>query len=350
MQQRIGVIRDERYLEHMPGHVHYEHPSRLRAVYRMLDKEFRDTFRTYQPEPCTIGQLERIHSPIYIQKVLKTSEIYFTHLTPDTPVCGQSNFCSWLAVGGCLIGLKALMEREVDVCFCFVRPPGHHAMPDRAGGFCIFNNIAVAAKEAIVCYGIKRILIIDWDIHHGNGIQDIFYDDPAVYYFSTHYQASWPYSGQIAEIGKDQGLGYTMNVPLPKAVNDEEFIYLYSRLLPHVFESYKPELVIVAAGFDGHEEDLSNLAKLTEASFRNITSILMNQVYKFHRPPVLFAMEGGYYPPSLASSIKEVLSELIVPSDIDEMPRTPSSRIEGRLQAVMSIHNSYSHLSGVSAV
>ena len=350
MKQKIGVIRDERYLEHMPGHVHYEHPSRLRAVYRMLDKDFCGVFRVYSPEACTISQLERIHTPTYIQKVLKTSEIYFTHLTPDTPVCGHSNFCSWLAVGGCLIGLKALMEREAEVIFSFVRPPGHHALPDKAGGFCIFNNIAVAAREAIVCYGIKRVLVIDWDIHHGNGIQDIFYDDPAVYYFSTHYQTSWPYSGQAAETGKDQGRGYTMNVPLPKAINDGEFIYIYSKLLPYVFENYRPELVIVAAGFDGHEDDLSNLAKLTEASFRNITGILMNQVYKFARPPVLFVMEGGYYPPALASSVKEVLSELINPSDINEVPHAASSRIEGCLQTVMAIHNSYSHLSGVKAV
>ena len=345
MDQKIGVIKDERYLEHMPGHVHYEHPSRLRAVYRMLDKEFCDTFRIYSPEPCTIGQLERVHTSVYIQKILKTSEIYFTHLAPDTPVCAHSSFCSWLAVGGCLVGLKALMEREVDVCFSLVRPPGHHALPDKAGGFCVFNNIAVVAREAIDCYGIKRVLIVDWDIHHGNGIQDIFYGDPMVYYFSTHYQASWPYSGQIAEIGEGPGLGYTMNVPLPKATNDGEFIYLYSRLLPYVFEKYNPELVIVAAGFDGHEDDMSNLAKLTEVSFRNITRILMNQVCKSGRPPVLFVMEGGYYPPALASSVKEVLNELIAPSDINEMPHSPSSRIEGRLQTVMAIHNNYSHLS-----
>ena len=344
MKQKIGVVRDERYLEHMPGHVHYEHPSRLRAVYRMLDKEFCDVFQVYSPEPCTIGQLERVHTPTYIHKVLKTSEIYFTHLTPDTPVCAHSNFCSWLAVGGCLVGLKALMDREVDVCFSFIRPPGHHALPDKAGGFCVFNNIAVTAREAIDRYGIKRVLIVDWDIHHGNGIQDIFYGDPMVYYLSTHYQSSWPYSGPVAATGKDRGRGYTMNVPLPKITNDEEFVYLYSRLLPYVFERYKPELLIVAAGFDGHEDDLSNLAKLTEVSFRKTTRILMNQVSKFGNPPILFAMEGGYYPPALASSVREVLSELISPTDIDEMPYTPSSRIENRLQAVMAHHNSYNHL------
>ena len=249
---RIGIVRDMRYLEHKPGLVHPESPSRLRSLYRMLDKDFADKVITIDPEPATLEQLELVHTPTYIKQILSTAGRDFTSLAPDTTVSANTYLAAWLAVGGCLKGLESVLSRDCRATFCMVRPPGHHALTDRAGGFCIFNNLGVAAKYALEHHGFKRILIMDWDIHHGNALQDLFYKDKRVLYLSTHYMGWYPHTGDWEETGEGDGLGYNVNLPVPKDMEDDDIIHIYREVLTPVVRRFRPQLIFVAAGFDAH--------------------------------------------------------------------------------------------------
>ena len=254
MAFKVGVVRDERYLLHQTGLVHPERPGRLKAIYRMLDKEFSQSVITVEPELATLEQLELVHTPSYIRKILRTAEREFTNLAPDTPVGSLSYTSAWLAVGGCIKALQVLLSGRCDACVALVRPPGHHALPERAGGFCIFNNLAVTARYAVERHGFRRILIIDWDIHHGNGIQEIFYEDKVVLYFSTHYMGWYPHTGDWDETGVGEGLGYNVNIPVPKNLEDADLLHVYAKILGPVMRSYKPELILGCSGFRWTQE------------------------------------------------------------------------------------------------
>ena len=206
--------------------MHPEHPNRVKAIYRMLDTDFKKGLVNIEAEPATLESLELVHTSAYIKKVLKTADHNFTSLSPDTPASSKSYLAAWLAVGGCIKSLDTLMTGQCDVCFSLVRPPGHHALADRAGGFCIFNNIGAVARHALKHYGMKRILIVDWDVHNGNGVNDLFFHEKEVLYFSTHDMLLYPYAGNWEETGKNEGEGYTINVPIPRDLEDVEFLML----------------------------------------------------------------------------------------------------------------------------
>lgn len=307
-ENRIGVIRDARYLEHMPGHMHPEHPNRIKSIYRMLDNDFSDRVVNITADAATLEDLEMVHTPSYIKKVMKTAEQDFTSLAPDTPASRGTYLAAWLAVGGCLKGLDRLLKGEFPYCFALVRPPGHHALPDRAGGFCIFNNIGVTALHALK--SLKRILIIDWDIHHGNGINQLFYKDKRVLYFSTHDMLLYPYTGDWDETGSEDGAGYSINIPIPRDLTDADFLYLYSSILGPVYSRFRPELVLVAAGFDSIRNDPIGRSRLTPGVFGDLTGVLMDMGEGVGSPPVLFVLEGGYDSRILSSAVKEVLLAL----------------------------------------
>jgi acetoin utilization deacetylase AcuC-like enzyme len=315
---RIGIVRDERYLEHKPGHIHPEHPNRLRAIYRMLDDQFDGLLRPVKPEPATLENLELVHTPAYIKKVLKTADHQSTSLAPDTPASAKSYLSAWLAVGGCLNGLHALLSGQCDVCFPLIRPPGHHALPDRAGGFCIFNNPGVTARYAIQHCGLKRILIIDWDIHHGNGLNDLFYEEKEVFYFSTHDTLLYPYRGDWVETGRGEGEGYTINIPIPRTLEDEDFFHLYRMVLEPLIRRYRPDLILVDAGFDAHRDDPIGRSRLTEEVFGQLTRLILRLRAEIDDPPLLFILEGGYDPRSLARSVREVFRVLTDKSAAEE--------------------------------
>ena len=338
MAVKVGIIRDERYLEHKPGHIHPEHPGRLKAVYRMLDRDFQEGLIKIEPEPASLELIELVHTPAYIKKVLKTAEHNYTSLAPDTPVSSKSYLAAWLAVGGCLKGLDALISGECDFCFSMVRPPGHHALPERAGGFCIFNNMGITAKYAGRHYGLRRILIIDWDIHHGNGLNDLFYEDKNVLYFSSHDPLLYPYSGDWSMTGSGEGEGYTINIPLPREFTDEEIFHLYKEILGPVFKRYRPELILVDAGFDAHKDDPIGRSMLTEQAFRRLTELLLELRSPLDHPPVLFALEGGYNPGALARSVKEVLMVLTGRNEKEAIPAGMTLQVERILKKVSHIH------------
>jgi len=310
MAVKTGIVRDERYLEHKPGHMHPEHPNRLKAIYRMMDSSFPHGLIEIEPEPATLEQIELVHSPSYIEKVLKTADYGFTSLAPDTPASARTYVSAWLAAGGCLKALDSLISGQCEACLSLVRPPGHHALRDRAGGFCIFNNLGITARYAIKRYGFKRILIIDWDIHHGNGLSDIFYEEKRVLYISSHDIMLYPHTGDWKEAGKGEGEGYTINIPIPRTLKDEDFFYLYQEVAGAVIRAYRPQLVLVGAGFDAHKEDPVGRSRLSKQVFRWLTHLLLDMRRLIDHPSILLVLEGGYNPRALASCVKEVLDAL----------------------------------------
>jgi len=337
----VGVVRDSRYLEHKPGIVHPESPGRLRSVYRMLDKEFSGRLVEISAEPATLEHLELVHTPAYIRQILKTADREFTSLAPDTSVSSRSYLASWLAVGGCIKGIDLVMSGQCRACFCLVRPPGHHALPDRAGGFCIFNNLGVATRYAMQAYGLKRVLIIDWDIHHGNALQDLFYNESGVLYFSTHYMGWYPHTGDWEETGAGEGRGYTVNVPVFKELEDADMIHLYRDLVLPIVKRYKPELIIVAAGFDAHHRDPLGRTRLTETCFRWLTQIVLQVSESVGSSPILLSLEGGYDNFALAASVREVLAVLCAEGRRERIPPFKTSKAAQLVEKARSVHAQY---------
>ena len=341
MAVKTGLVRDERYLEHKPGHMHPEHPNRLKSVYRMLDSSFPEGLTAIKPEPATLEHIERVHSPSYIKKVLKTADHGFTSLAPDTPASARTYLSAWLAVGGCLKALDSLVSGQCEACLSLVRPPGHHALKDRAGGFCIFNNIGITAKYALRRYGFKRVLIIDWDIHHGNGLNDIFYDEKRVFYLSSHDTMLYPYTGDWEEAGHGEGAGYTINIPIPRTLEDSDFFYLYHEVVGDVIRAYNPQLILVGAGFDGHGEDPVGRSRLSEQIFRWLTHLLLDMRVMIDKPSILMVLEGGYNPRALASCVKEVLEALTCETVWERPSLKDASQGVELVKKVRRIHEKY---------
>ncbi|MBC2717540.1 MAG: histone deacetylase [Desulfobacteraceae bacterium] len=334
---KVGIARDNRFLEHKTGHFHPEHPKRLDAIYRMVDQHFDGRLIHIPSSPATLEQIERIHSPSYVKRILKTAEQRITSLAPDTPISADSYFAAWLAAGACVKGIDSLMEETCDAFFAFVRPPGHHALPDKASGFCIFNNIAIAAQYAIDRYALERIIVIDWDIHHGNGIHDIFYDNQKVLYVSTHDLMLYPYTGEIDQKGSGKGEGYTVNIPILREFTDDDMIYLYQEILRPLINGYQPQLIMVAAGFDAHISDPIGRSRLTEATYSGVTRLLKHFRSSVENPPLFYSLEGGYHQRALAESIKTVLMELT--GSLSPMPPlSPGQAVTDLVAQLKKIH------------
>ena len=337
---KVGIARDARFLEHKTGHFHPEHPKRLDAIYRMIDREFKDRLIDISPEPATLEQIERVHSPAYIKRILKTADQRITSLAPDTPISADSYFAAWLAVGACIQGIDLLMSKTCGAFFAFVRPPGHHALKDKASGFCIFNNIAISAQYAMDRYALDRILVIDWDIHHGNGIHDIFYDSANVLYVSTHDPMMYPYTGEIHQTGSGKGEGYTVNIPILREFTDDDMIYLYREILTPLVSAYRPQLIMVAAGFDAHTDDPIGRSRLTNSFYGGVTRLLVHLSESADNAPLFYALEGGYNQRALADSIKTILTELT--GGLSPMPLpAPGRAVSDLIRQVKKIHSAY---------
>ncbi len=326
MGLKVGVTRDDRFAEHKTGHFHPEHPRRIQQIYRMIDREFSGRLIQVQPEPALLEDVERVHTPAHIRRILKTAEMHITSLAPDTPASAMTYMAAWLAAGACLQGVDLLMARKCDAFFATIRPPGHHALPDRSAGFCVFNNIAVAAEYAMARHNAGRILIADWDVHHGNGINDIFYESSRVYYYSTHDLMLYPYSGEPGRTGSGKGRGYTMNIPVSRDFTDDDMVYLYEHTLVPVIKGFCPDMIMVAAGFDAHCDDPIGRCSFSENIYARLTRILIRAAGAV---PLFFALEGGYEPLALSRCVGNVLFELTA----DE-PQIPGPSIAASAEAV----------------
>lgn len=340
MGMQVGVSLDDRFAEHKTGHFHPDHPRRILEVYRMIDREFGEDLLRFRPGPAALEDLERVHTPAHVQKILKTSQQRVTSLAPDTPASSLSYMAAWLAAGACLQGVDLLAEKRCGAFFALIRPPGHHALPDKSGGFCVFNNIAVAARYALARKSINRIFIIDWDVHHGNGLNDIFYEDDRVYYYSTHDLMLYPYSGEPERTGAGRGQGYTMNIPISRDFTDDDMVYLYGRTLLPAVSRFRPDMIMVAAGFDAHSDDPVGRCRFSENLYARLTRLILSAAVGGQQSiPLFFALEGGYEPPALTRSVKSVLLELInSPQNEDQGAGNVCTRVQELVRLILKIH------------
>lgn len=299
------------YLLHDAGAMHPERPDRLRAIMAHLEKTgLLEELHRITPEPADEIWLNRVHPPEYVRLIEKASASAPAALDPDTRLSKDSFRVAKLAVGGVLAAVDAVMEGKAKNAFAAVRPPGHHASAARAMGFCLFNNAAVAARYIQEKYGLKRVLIVDWDVHHGNGTQDIFYADPTVLYFSTHQYPYYPGTGAEEETGEGPGKGTTVNAPMPAGAGDAEVIRAFREKLVPAAEKFQPEFVLISAGFDGHKRDPLAQLQLTEQGFAELTRILMDIAGRFAGGRVVSLLEGGYDLEGLSRSVEAHLRAL----------------------------------------
>ncbi|MBN1364787.1 MAG: histone deacetylase [Syntrophaceae bacterium] len=319
MSRKTGIVKDARYLQHSMGFAHPESPERLTAIYQMLDNpQMSWKFTTIEPREATHQEIETIHAPSYVEFIASTAGKRSVYLDPDTSTCAESYATAKLAVGGLCNAIDSVMEGKVNNAFAFVRPPGHHAEKDSAAGFCIFNNIAIGAMHAICKYNLKRILIADWDLHHGNGTQHSFYGDQRVLYFSTHQYPYYPGTGSLQETGRGVGEYYTVNVPLSIGAGDASFVKIFRKILQPVAMQYKPDLILLSAGFDTYFQDPLGGMRVTPEGFAAMTRILLNIADACCQGRFVVTLEGGYHLDGLKKSIKAVLEEMLDETNFSE--------------------------------
>ncbi|ULA64901.1 MAG: putative deacetylase [Nitrospira sp.] len=301
---KTGLVYDPRYLEHDMGMGHPESPNRLRAIVQRLEQSGTMAQLTrIEPHMAEDEWIIQVHTAAYLASLKQRAPASgLVSLDPDTSMSPGSFTAAYLAAGGALAGIDAIMNKQVDHAFCAVRPPGHHAESGRAMGFCLLNNVAIAARYAQKKHGLSRILIVDWDVHHGNGTQHSFEDDPSILFFSTHQFPHYPGTGRESERGRGAGEGYTINVPMESGEGDDEYRAVFRNVLVPAAEKFKPELVIISAGFDAHKDDPLASMGLTETGYAELTGIVAGIAKKHAQGRMLSSLEGGYNLTALAAS------------------------------------------------
>ena len=311
MKKQTGIVYSDLYLEHDTGG-HPESPRRLTAIMDGLNSRgILENLVPVAPGRAGAGIIELVHSSSYIKWVEKMVNGGARILDSGDTVVSEGSFeAARLAAGGVTAAVDAVMEERVRNCFCVVRPPGHHALHDRAMGFCLFNNVAIGARYVQERYGIERVLIVDWDVHHGNGTQDTFYEDPSVFYFSSHQYPHYPGSGSADETGEGAGEGFTLNFPLAAGSGDEDCLRGFRESLIPAMEEFKPGFVFISAGFDGHHRDSLSSINLTGEGFRRLTALVGTLADKYAGGRLVSVLEGGYDLDGLVESVAEHLLEL----------------------------------------
>ncbi len=300
------IVTDNRYTKHLTGPGHPENPKRADAIVNRLKQEklLRDD-NTLSPRMATIEEISLCHDPDYIQLVEQECEISAEDgsimiSTGDAPICPVTYEIAKLAVGGVLEAVDAVMTKKTQNAFCVVRPPGHHASKKRGEGFCLFNNIAIGARYAQKKYGIERVLIVDWDVHHGNGTQWIFENDPSVYYLSTHQYPSYPGTG----LPDEKGVGNISNFPITYGMDPRTVILeVFQKHLVKEMETFKPEFVMISAGFDSRIGDPLGMFNLTDEDFEELTRVVMVIADQYAEGRLVSVLEGGYNLEGLAAGV-----------------------------------------------
>ena len=306
---KTGLVLDRRYEAHDTGAGHPERPERIRAIRELMTQYRREGLVDVEPRLATDAELALNHDRAHVARVATTAARARAAFDPDTPVCSESYATAALAAGGYLRLLEAILAGDVANGFAFVRPPGHHAEANRAMGFCLFNNVAIGARW-LRARGVGRILIVDWDVHHGNGTQDSFYDDPETLYVSTHQYPFYPGTGAASEVGRGAAAGRTLNVPLPAGCGDDEYVAAFTDLIDPVARQFGPEFVLISAGFDADYRDPLAGMQATDAGFRAMTRVLMRIAEQHAAGRVAAILEGGYDLGALCAAVPAVLDEL----------------------------------------
>jgi len=317
--KQTAIFRSPLFLEHMKDFDHIESARRLQVLYQELDRpEVGKQFIFPEFAPASHALLELNHTPAYVRKVAATAGKARVVLDPDTQTSPLSYEAACLAAGAAITATRMLVAGEIKNAFCLVRPPGHHAEDDRAMGFCLFNNVAVAARYAIHELGLKRVLIVDWDLHHGNGTQNSFYDSDQVFYFSAHQYPHYPGSGTAYEVGQGRGEGYTLNVPLPAGLENLAYASVFNELLAPITRQYRPELIILSAGYDTHRDDPLGGMMVTGPGFSYMTKVLLDLAAELCDHRFLACLEGGYSLSGLKEGVFATLSEMRGHSLLDD--------------------------------
>jgi len=340
--KRVGLIQHPAYLEHITSDYHPEHPNRLKTIYALLAQgQGGGRFEVWQPREATLDELQQVHAPSYVRRIEATRGCGHTQLDPDTHVSSETYRVAKLAAGGLLVLVEALFANRIDNGFALIRPPGHHAEADRGMGFCIYNNVAVAARYAQAAGLAQRVLIVDWDLHHGNGTQHMFESDHSVLYFSTHQYPFYPGTGRADEVGRSKGVGHTVNVPLPGGQGNADFLAIYEGLLAPIAEQFRPDLMLVSAGFDTYYQDPLGSMRVTENGFGEIMQCLMRIAEAHCQGRILLTLEGGYHVEGQARSVKCVLEALAGETGPPVDAGTASQTTERILEQVRACQRPY---------
>ena len=313
-----ALLADPISKEHHTGQDHPERPERFDAVLMALERaSLTERMKRIESREASEDELAYCHTGSYIRTARRDiSAVERRHgvsglSTGDTTISSQSWEVAVRSVGGVLNAVDAVFSTSVQNAFCVVRPPGHHATPDRGMGFCIFNNVAIAARHAQKKHGVERVLIIDWDVHHGNGTQDTFYHDGSVFFFSTHQSPWYPGTGHPAEIGEGKGAGTTLNCPFAAGAGHDEIAGAFRNQLIPAADLFKPDFVIVSAGFDSRMGDPLGRFRLTDADFAELTRMCLGIASKHAGGRLMTVLEGGYSLPGLGSAAATHARELI---------------------------------------
>jgi acetoin utilization deacetylase AcuC-like enzyme len=309
MQNALALVDDPLFSEHQAPSEHPERPERLNAARAGLARAHLGMAESrLEARDATDAELERVHAPRYLERLGQVAGSR-GYLDPDTYYSPRSVSAARRAAGGALAVVDALRNGSARFALALVRPPGHHARPDAAMGFCLLNNVAVAAAHARA-NGAARVAVIDWDVHHGNGTQEMFYDDPSVLYVSLHQFPFYPGTGAAAEVGEGEGRGFTLNVPLSAGAGDEVYLAAFERLVSPILEQFDPELTLVSAGFDAHQRDPLASMALSDQAYGEMTRRIAAAMPQGAAGRLGFVLEGGYDLRALSDSVAATLTAL----------------------------------------
>ncbi|HIP87402.1 MAG TPA: histone deacetylase [Anaerolineales bacterium] len=336
-----GYVYHPIYLEHNLSS-HPENARRLERIMEMLeDAGVLARLTPIEPRPATEEELERVHTPALIAQVRRMAERGGGYLDPDTYTNARSYDAALMAAGGLLAAVEAIFSGEIENGFALVRPPGHHATPTRPMGFCLFNNVAVAARHALTFPAVQRVLIVDFDVHHGNGTQDIFEADPHVLYVSTHEYPFYPGTGHWTEIGRGEGKGTVLNIPLPAGVGDQGYRRVFQELIWPLARRFQPHLILVSAGYDAHWQDPLAMMRLTLTGYNRIARELVQMAQELCAGRILFTLEGGYNLDVLAHGVLNTLYALLGEKTVSDpfgAPATGEPDISDLIEHIKEVH------------
>jgi len=308
----VGIVSHPDYLAHQTGLTHPERPERAQAIVEHLGQTgLMKDLVAIEPRRADREWLETVHSPAYIDRVQEYCRSGRAIIdSMDTPISPRSYEISVLAAGGALAAVDSVVDGTVSSAFCAVRPPGHHALRDVAMGFCLFNNVAIAARYVQERHGLRRVLIVDWDVHHGNGTQDAFYDDPSVFFFSIHQYPFYPGTGSAAETGRGEGTGYTLNAPMQAGAGDDDYQRVFDETVAERVATFRPDFILISAGFDAHRADPLGGMSLTESGYARLTGMVHAWASDLCGGRLVSVLEGGYDLGALARSAEAHLATL----------------------------------------
>jgi acetoin utilization deacetylase AcuC-like enzyme len=338
----LRVVSDPRYRDHRGPDGHPERPERLLAVEAALD-EFGDAIERVRPREAQPEEILRVHDAAHWNTVERTATSSREQLDPDTYACADSFSVARLAAGGTVDLALSVARGEATAGIAAVRPPGHHAESDRAMGFCLFNNVAVAARALQADCGVDKLMIMDWDVHHGNGTQHSFEDDPSVLYVSTHQFPYYPGTGDFGEAGRGRGLGTTVNIPMPAGCGDEEYTGCFQRIVAPAARQFAPEMILVSCGFDAHRTDPLASMQLGQQGYAAMTAVVRSLADELCDSRIVFVLEGGYSASSLTEGTRAVLTGMTAdrPDDLGSPgDLAPGSMLRAIVDRVVAVHGS----------